>query len=397
MRIFNSFNIPKFSISSHLRFNLKKDLKYDSFLVAFLPFLYGLANIFSVVGSISAGIIFLTVLALLPSIFLQPQRWIKSLGLLFLVILLILPQLFIYPKNEEGIVSSLIALCSLGFVGLYIGSSDYKIEWVIKYSYKLALVNFACNIIYLMKNSDDIDTLSMRFGYGFLPSVMFLLLSAITKKNKTSLLLSIIGLFLLLILGSRGCMICIIAFVLMYYGKKYIVQLVIACTALFLFKDLLIDFLLWGIDSLPFETYKLNKMITMLTSGIEAASSGRDYLYQFYFDKFTKNPEGLGIGYNSTIGMLYPHNIILQIGIEFGLIGLAIWILYEILIFKRIIQLRGDKFNFMIIIFAITNGRLMVSSNFWERPEWWFLMALIFHSIVINKNSLKGVPLNPHS
>lgn len=352
-------------------------LSYDSFLVAFMPFLYGICNIFSTIGSVSLGIVLVSFTTILPSVILSGKTLTRVIFLLISIITIVIPQYIIFPQNTEGITSSLIALFSIGFVGLYIGSLKYDIIKVCKYASKLSYLNLIVNIIYLLANRDDIDTLSMRFGYGILPSLIFILYNALEKKRKKDLIISIFISVLILIWGSRGCFIVLLLFLLMYFGKKHFC-IIIACIVLCFFgQQYIIQALLSLIEDLPVESYKLNKMMTMLTEGIAVASSGRDTLYSFYYHAICNNPEGLGIGYYTRIGMLYPHNIVLQTGVEFGIIGIFLWLCYELYALLVIYKSPTHISHFLIIIFAIANGRLLVSSNYWERPEWWFLLALI--------------------
>ena len=76
------------------------------------------------------------------------------------------------------------------------------------------------------------------------------------------------------------------------------------------------------------------------------------------------------------MGGLYPHNILLEIAVEFGILGILI---FSIILVTIIIKLfRLDLFSFFpyAALFSICFGRLMVSSTFWSRPEFWLIVSV---------------------
>ena len=74
---------------------------------------------------------------------------------------------------------------------------------------------------------------------------------------------------------------------------------------------------------------------------------------------------------------LYPHNIFLQVASELGIIGLVALLMLLGLSAVRITLLNSDAFLFWAMLFSITYGRLLVSSTFWERPEFWLLTGAV--------------------
>ena len=114
------------------------------------------------------------------------------------------------------------------------------------------------------------------------------------------------------------------------------------------------------------------------------SSSGRDVLYERSLKLFFENPFGNGVGYwatDSVMNGLYPHNIFLQVASELGIIGLLTLLILTGFSVVRITRLKRDAFLFWAMLFSITYARLFVSSNFWERPEFWLLTgAMLFGS-----------------
>lgn len=352
---------------------------YNSFLTVFILFLYGLANIVAFEGLVQIGMMALVVLVIFPSIIRHIYCLNKKMILIFLGFnIIFIFQIFIYPHNLEGIMATIISFWSIGLVGLYCGSLPFKINRVLYFGYKLAYINLFVNLIYIALARADIDTLSMRFGYGILPSALFFLLNYFLNGKKISLGLFFIIFCLIFIWGSRGCLLVIMLFATFYFFKKYRFKALLGFGIILLFSGIIISNLSNLIDILPFESYKLRKMSMTLNQGLVAASSGRDVLYAFYWNKFIENIWGLGIGCQYLFNVNYPHNIFIQVAVEFGVIGLIILCIYIIEIYRIIHKQTLLLYYFLILIFSITFGRLIISSNFWDRPEFWFLLSMVF-------------------
>lgn len=363
--------------------NIRKD--YNSFLTAFIIFLYGLANIAARGNFTQVAIIVLALCLVVPSIL--KHIFIINIKMLFIFIcgLIILTfQKFIYPENSIGFGMTLLSFCSIGFIGLYSGSLHFNIKNVLYFSKYLAYINLLINIVYICVARDDIDTLSMRFGYGILPSALCFFLDYIINNSRISLLNGIFISCLIFIWGSRGCLLVIALFMFMYGCKKHPTKTFIYLGIILLCSGFLISNLSNLIDILPVESYKLRKMSMTLDEGLLAASSGRDVLYEFYWNKFRENLWGAGVGCMYQFDMNYPHNIFIQVAVEFGVIGLITLCFYTLYALWVIFRQDGNLSLYLIMLFALTFGRLMVSSNFWDRPEFWFLMSLVLTNPTLN-------------
>lgn len=356
---------------------IKKD--YNSFLTAFVIFLYGIANVAARGNFTQIVIIILAICLVMPSIIKRIFILNKKIIVIFLFgLIILLFQLLLYPENKVGIITTISSFCSIGFIGLYCGSLPFKLKSVLYYSKNLAYINLVINLFYIIISRDDIDTINMRFGYGILPSALYFFLDYNINKSKQSLGLALLITCLIFIWGSRGCLLVIGLFYLFYGIKRYPLKTVLSIGIILLCSNIIISNLSTLIDILPIESYKLRKMSMTLNEGIIAASSGRDVLYEFYWNKFLSNMWGLGVGCMYQFDMNYPHNIFIQIAVEFGVIGFLTLLFYTIYVLLVIFRYKGNISIFLIMIFSLTYGRLFVSSNFWDRPEFWYLMSLVF-------------------
>ena len=133
---------------------------------------------------------------------------------------------------------------------------------------------------------------------------------------------------------------------------------------------------------LNIQTYSLKKFSSIFVLGLVQASSGRNNIYNYLATKISESPLlGHGVGIvQSDIGFT-AHNIFIQILVETGILGLLIWIGVWFVCYKkyrsflRIHDKEGLKIATLII--AVAFGRLLVSSDMWLRPEYWFMISYL--------------------
>ena len=358
----------------------KDVLCYNSFLVVFLIFLFGLSDVISLFLPFSIIVSILTLLFVLPSIILSYGRINRHFLLMIIGVGgVICFQFVIHLDNYLGTIKTFFYFISIGVVGLFVGIN--KIDWgyvYLKAKY-LALLNFLLNILYVRMSYENIDILSMRFGYGILPSAMFFLSYAINKKSLLYSLLFMMTAMMIFIWGSRGALLVILIYLALVFYRKNRKLFYISILMFFCLWRQIVSVVLNFINILPFDGLKLKKMEMMLTEGIAAASSGRDELYQVYWKLFEDNVFwGNGVGFWEVTNSLYPHNLVLQAGLEFGVMGMLLMLLLIILALVKVMRLQGYMYECMLILFSIVVGRLLVSSSYWERPEFWLLFSLLF-------------------
>ena len=189
--------------------------------------------------------------------------------------------------------------------------------------------------------------------------------------------------------GSRGTLLAIALF--------YLINLLKRGNWLLLIVLLLLIVISWDLIMLVLENIvymvaditgarKIESLIRLASGEAEMleASSGRDVLYMRSIQLFKENPFGCGVGYWSedpVMNGLYPHNIFLQVATEFGVIGLVSLLTLIAVVTIRLFRLDEESFAFGGMLFAIAIGRLLISSSYWERPEFWLLLgAFVFNS-----------------
>lgn len=380
-------------------------IKYNSFTVVLLIFIYSITTVFSLFVNQGYLIIGLALVLAGPMIVMNYTYDVRTrnvLALIFdiLVLLLLVFEYMIYDQYHETIRTTIVNFMGIGTLGLLVGCARIDLSYCIKYLKTFAFVGFFLSAVYLVLIRGSF-AYSMRFGYGLLPSTMaFLFFYFIEPKSKTKFFyftLFALSSVLLLAWGSRGALLAILLFYFIYLlrNKNWVL----------LFFSLLLVILLWGFVIEIMEEVvhfvsditgakKIESILNVMSGEVELmdASSGRDALYERSLELFLQNPFGNGVGYWATdpfMSGLYPHNLFLQVASELGIIGLLLLIALVIVTVVRLIRLDRTSFLFWAMLFSITYGRLTVSSNFWERPEFWLLTgAVLFGNLTYSDKSL---------
>lgn len=368
-------------------------IKYNSFTVVLLIFLYSITTIFSLFVNQGFLIIILALVTVGPMIILNftydlRKQYILAFILEILILLVLVIEYVAYEHYHEAISSTLISFGGIGTLGLLVGCSRIKLTYCIDYLKSFAFIGFFLSVGYLILIQGSF-AYSMRFGYGLLPSSMaFLFFFLIESKPKTKFLYLLsfsLSFVLLMAWGSRGTLLAIMLFFFIYLIKnKNWVLLIISFLLVILLWSFLMD-IMEGIVSFVSEitgAKKIESILKVVSGEVELmdSSSGRTVLYERSLDLFFQNPFGNGVGYWATdpiMNGLYPHNIFLQVASELGIIGLVALLMLLGLSAVRITLLNSDAFLFWAMLFSITYGRLLVSSTFWERPEFWLLTGAV--------------------
>ncbi|MCI8995787.1 MAG: O-antigen ligase family protein [Lachnospiraceae bacterium] len=234
----------------------------------------------------------------------------------------------------------------------------------------------------------------MRFGYGMLLSAVFFYIRLvygdklhINKKRQNKVgdaLLLLASLSEMGIYGARGAL---LSFGLLFMIDWFIINKhrifrngLFLITVIFIYTQIgnILTIIELMLQRLGIFSYAIKKFRMQFESGIFAASSGRTKLYKAAIDKIIDHPWlGNGLDVAEKDG-LYVHNLFLQVGQDFGIPAMLFLIIFLILILSYI---NSKKVSLEVkivyeVLFAISIGRLMVSSVLWRRPEFWMLVFL---------------------
>lgn len=319
----------------------------------------------------------------------------KNFLLLIFVLLLFLFKYIEYPDSYEIILERLFSFITIGLVSLLIGNMPFQLEELESYFLKFSKICFGL-IFWIPFFQNFYGRIGyMRFGYAMLPISCILLYQFINEKDGIQkykyLFLYLISIAELFIWGARGSFVAHMLFVVLvvFFDKslnaKWMRKIILlGSTVLIIFFESIVRFV-WNLFRvLGISAYSVNKLVMQLYQGVEAASSGRDTIWSKALDVVNSHPfVGGRMDYiQIEMGYDYYHNILLEIGADFGLIVLAFFLVYVFFMFKNCIWKRTQREMILIVLFAVAFGRLFFSSTFWKRPEFWILLS-IYHSKVL--------------
>lgn len=225
----------------------------------------------------------------------------------------------------------------------------------------------------------------MYAAYLFLPHLCVVMGNAMKKPNPLNISIAALGSFVLVSLGTRGTVVCLLAFIvlmLMLFQKNkhpiLIASLFVVIAVLLVFGGLL-DWLYDFAESNGLSLRVLDK----LKSGNFSQSSGRAVIAERVLEYIFLYPlTGLGIYSDRRVaGGQYAHNIVLELMIDFGVIaGLILFICLVVLIAKATFVARRYENNdgaVIILLAYICSGFLKVflSGSYLNEDTLFFLIG----------------------
>jgi hypothetical protein len=335
----------------------------------------------------------------------------KSLFLISYIIFTIvvsLPLLSFY----DGTIETLINFIFYGLISILIGSKSFDTQMVTRYTVYISLVSIF-PFVDLLKNytkTFSYTRIDMGLSYALLPVVIAAITHFIYYRKSANLFIWIgyifnaYCLFLLIFGGSRGVLVSILFFFWFLSLNKFVnkngssefinhrkLWFLFSCfliiISLILFENIIV-IVHESLSSLGIEIAFVEKNYYLLQSAGDI-SNNRMTLYGQALEGFANSPIwGNGIGsFQYYTGVAYPHNIILELLYEGGLILATPIIL--ILLIGMLKVLTGkvkskDEYLYVALLIASSMPRLMVSASFWSIQIFWLLVAF-FVTRIINK------------
>jgi hypothetical protein len=344
-------------------------------------------------SKVLVGIMFLYAL---PVVFKRSK--IKLINTYFIVLFVFILHYLVFPANRiylKELVFPLFFMCLPAFI-YSMSLNDYTMfKQVMKKASMIVFVIGAALGGLILSGRSSAGTYSMSLSYYMLlPTIMFL--DELLERFSIKLLLfTSISLLVILALGSRGAVLCIIVFVFLkfirlnirFYYQKFLANFSIFCAGLLGFAFL--DRILKVLNNILMGFGIRSRSISLFLKG-EIYLSGRHKIYRVLIDKISENPIlGIGIGGDrQVIGGGYAHNIFLELLADFGvivgsLVGVAILIFIVIALFIK----DQEKRNMMIIWTSLGFVHLMVSSSYLTDMKFAILMGLVTKGIMEKNHS----------
>lgn len=267
------------------------------------------------------------------------------------------------------------------FVGLLV--EPPKQVKVIEY---VSMTSIVLSLVYLTVTfaARDVEGEEMGVAYSLLPHLLVLLYAIIRKFRWYTLAIFLLGLFRLLGTGNRGSLLCIAFFLILYlliagrFRHKWLILSAVAMAVfvIWLQQDALFSYLNDTLSNLGFNT----RLFNMMAEGELSDANGRDVLFSFFKGKIeTGGLFGYGIlGDRALMNMEngYPHNLALELWVDFGLfLGTALLIILLYLFVRAFICTSNQDIKaYLVLFFIVGVFSLFLSDSYISNPM--FFMAI---------------------
>lgn len=305
--------------------------------------------------------------------------------MLFVVLAIIITWL-IYPNNIEMYMfgkdqfwPTVFPSFRFFIAGLFLIPNKENLELMGKVSCLAILVETAF-VLFVLRGSDLQNSDDMSRAYFMLLNVLLVINFAFDKKTLISLAISLVGIMLLLSMGTRGPIVIVLAFM----ATKLLFQMTTNTRKRVAFVFILL-LLIWFINS-PYWNLTLLSIrdvlssLGMSTRVIDFTIQGetltyyseRDDIAQIVINKIKERPEGWGVyGEWQFLGWS-AHNMYLEILDHYGIFGggiILLWIFF--IVIKAFNVTKETSVRSLVLLFAcnvlvrgVFGGGFLTSATF---------------------------------
>jgi len=233
----------------------------------------------------------------------------------------------------------------------------------------------------------------LNYGYQVVILVILFLGLFVYNKKPIDLVFLMVALALVIVCGSRGPLICIAIASLMLFLSKWrkkeatrfrffsILLLLIIGLVVFVVS---VPILVNAVMTLLGRSGLQGRAIEMLLNGTITDDSGRSRINEMAYDMI-RNGGLFGYGFYGdryVIGQTwyygYPHNVFLELLIQFGILGGSIIIIILVYhLIRMMIRCNDVTWQFLLIIMFSASVKLWLSDSFWYYWPFWGLIAIL--------------------
>ena len=201
---------------------------------------------------------------------------------------------------------------------------------------------------------------------------------------------------LLLSLGTRGPILCLIVFIITYVmffthmRYKNIIRIIVVSMALVAFSFL--EQIALFFQSLMIQYGMSTRIFDKFLAEDIGASSGRDYIQMKLYHELCCDTNGLGFGLLGSYKYVgtYPHNMFLEFFFSFGwVIGTILLILLFVLIIRSFIACRNSRNHVVLLLLFVCGSiiKLQLTGTFLDDALFFMLIGYCIN-ILRNKKQL---------
>lgn len=228
---------------------------------------------------------------------------------------------------------------------------------------------------------------SLSFGYNVLIFALAFLYAGLEKRSLIDLGFGGIGVVMILLGGSRGPILDIAVFVLLYMfikinDKKRKALLMTAVTVFGVLFLLTYKYLLMAAAAVISKFGMSSRFIDMMIEGSVSNDNGRELIWKTAIGMIKEHPLGYGaMGTRHVIGDIifvgHPHQIFLEILVDFGVIFgtlLIFWLLFSSA--RIILDKQMGAWKGIFVIFFARACQLLLSLTYWHSIGLWAAIAV---------------------
>ena len=306
----------------------------------------------------------------------------------------------------------LIGFLTIGVAGILFGTIQFPLSYFFNVANKVAWVNFIL-IGFIpftpLYGISDLSINYMKYGYAILPIVLI----ACTNIIRGQISIAQWGLFLfsllsMIIFGARGALFTFVLYFLFSFlflsRAKLVWKLVLSLGAFVgvLAMPYLLTQLITILDQYGVSSYSVSKYSELLKGAkFIDTSSGRNFLYEYAYKRILDHPF-LGNPFNSCYvdtggDFYYYHNVFLDLLVNYGTLVTGVLLLLLVYVVRSIFK-RGtltEKYIIAILL-IVPFGRLVVSSSFWLRPEFWLFLSYSINFFLLQRRCLTRSSIRTH-
>lgn len=320
-----------------------------------------------------------------------------AIASLLLLSIFILLNIILFPENIDNIKNQVFDIYSISYICFVLSISLKDYDVFLKYLYKISpaviiagLFNvFAMSLV--EGNVASYEQYDMSLSYYMLVPTITMLSMFYNKKNIKGIIFFLIGTSIIIARGSRGVLIGIGSFIIIYKLKN------IKITKNSIYKGsifgsiclfILLNFkkIILSIITLLAKFDIQSRTLEYLLIGDITNSSNRDIIAMEILKKISEKPI-FGIG---LLGDLRSHNIILETILFYGIIiGSLLLLLLLIIIIKSLLYKENKILSILIIIFfsyAIPDS--LLNLTIWGKDMFWIYMGLSMNAFLRNREGI---------
>lgn len=340
----------------------------------------------------------IAILVLLSKNYVFSKLSVKSILVPVVMLLILLCTAVFLPDNAEHIIPYFeyffLTAIPMFLLGTCVNPNKEFIKLLAFVSFLSIIAGFMY-YFYKILTGYSWEEHSLTFVSQLLPSFLILIgYFYIEKKVKTTVAMVLISMLFPLLLGSRGGIVCVIVFLFLMICKKLTsktawVFILFAILIVFFVSsasDKVMDF----ISSLVNDLSGSDRVIDLIETGgfLEDESRTRIFKNAFELGIMEKPVFGWGVFGDRTIRGSYPHNIVLEMLIQYGVFaGSLILISLFATVIKGYIKEKDDS-TLIFLAMLITLGiiKKFLSGTYLDTDHFFLLLGYI----MCNKNKLSS-------